>query len=354
MSHKVAILAVTSPTGEVGGAERFYVGLRDALCNLGVDAEILWTPSHESDFQTILRSYLRFYDLDLSDFDGIISTKAPGYVVRHPNHVCYLQHTMRVFYDMFEAEFPWADDALRDQRKRVQELDTAALSSRNIRRLFVVGEEVGQRLLEFNGIESEVLYQATTLNGFQQGEFDYLFMPGRLHRWKRVDLVIRALARSKAPVKLLISGTGDDEAGIREQAEGDERIMFLGRISDDELLRHYANALAVPFVPYREDFGLVAIEAFHSGKPVITCNDSGEPARITSRFEAGVICEPTPDGVGAAIEGLFEAPETARRLGANGRLKVAEMSWEATAKTLIKALGFNLHSISSPAIAVRN
>jgi len=127
VGNRVAILAVTSPNGGVGGAERFYVGLRNALCRLGVDAEIISVMSDEFTFQSVLRSYLRFYDLDLSEFDGIISTKAPGYVARHRNHVCYLQHTMRVFYDMFDAEFPWADDVLREQRKRIQELDTAAL-----------------------------------------------------------------------------------------------------------------------------------------------------------------------------------------------------------------------------------
>jgi len=39
---------------------------------------------------------------------GVISTKAPGYMIRHRNHICYLQHTMRVFYDMFDVEFPKA------------------------------------------------------------------------------------------------------------------------------------------------------------------------------------------------------------------------------------------------------
>src|SRR5215475_16107045 len=179
MSKKVAIIATASPSGETGGAERFYEGLRNSLCGYDVDARIVPEIPDESSFQAILRSYLKFYDLDLTMFDGIVTTKAPAYVARHPNHVCYLQHTMRVFYDRFDTEFPWADSEVREQRKWIQKLDTAALSSRNIRRLFVIGEEVKQRLLEFNGIESEVLYQATTLHGFRQGEFDYLFMPGR-------------------------------------------------------------------------------------------------------------------------------------------------------------------------------
>src|SRR5215813_7844135 len=200
MSKKVAIIATASPSGEIGGAERFYEGLRTSLCGYDVDAEIVPVIPDESSFQAILKSYLKFYDLDLTMFDGIITTKAPAYVARHPNHVCYLQHTMRVFYDMFDVEFPWADKERREQRKWVQKLDTAALSSPHIKRLFVIGEEVRDRLRKFNRITSEVLYQATTLSGFHCGASEYLFMPGRHHRWKRVDLVIDAMRYVMAPI----------------------------------------------------------------------------------------------------------------------------------------------------------
>jgi glycosyltransferase involved in cell wall biosynthesis len=306
-----------------------------------VHAEILPVIPDESNFEAILRSYLQFYDLDLTSYDGIISTKAPGYLSRHPNHVCYLLHTMRRFYDMFDFEFPAADENLREQRRRVLEMDTAALSSPHIRRVFVIGDEVKDRLEKFNGIKSEVLYPATTLSGFRRdGNFEYLFMPGRLHRWKRVDLVISAMARVKAPIKLIISGTGEDEARLRKLTKDDTRIRFLGRISDDELIEFYANALAVPFVPNREDFGYVAIEAFHSGKPIITCSDSGEPARLAARFDAGLICDPTPESIGAAIDSLYQAPHTAKQLGENGRINSAAMNWEATSRALVGALGF--------------
>jgi glycosyltransferase involved in cell wall biosynthesis len=206
--------------------------------------------------------------------------------------------------------------------------------------VFSIGEEVKHRLREFNGIESEVLYQATTLSGFRHGAFDYLFMPGRLHRWKRVNLVIEAMAHVRAPVKLIISGVGEEEAGLKELAGSNPRIVFLGRVSDDELLDYYADALAVPFVPYREDFGLVAVEAFHSGKPLITCRDSGEPARMTDSYDAGLICDPTPEALARAIDTLYASPAIARKLGENGWLHVRNVNWDTTARTLVKALGF--------------
>src|SRR5215469_5204135 len=160
MRRKVAIVATASASGEIGGAERFYEGLWNALCCHGMDAEIVPVVPDESDFHAVLGSYLRSYDLDLTTFDGVISTKAPGYVVRHPNHVCYLQHTMRIFYDMFDIEYPKSDAALRAQRRRIIQLDTAALSHSGVRRRFVIGHEVGERLRMYNGLDAEVLYQS--------------------------------------------------------------------------------------------------------------------------------------------------------------------------------------------------
>ena len=57
------------------------------------------------------------------------------------------------------------------------------------------------------------------------------------------------------------------------------RVRFLGEIDDDTLIELYANALAVVYPPFDEDFGYVTLEAFLSKKPVITTSDAGEPAR---------------------------------------------------------------------------
>ncbi|MGH8290018.1 MAG: glycosyltransferase family 4 protein [Steroidobacteraceae bacterium] len=336
--ERIAVIATASPSGEVGGAERFYLGLRDALCLSGANAEIVYVPSDESNFENVMESYLRFYDLDLSEYAGVISTKAPGYLVQHENHVCYLQHTMRVFYDMFDSEFPEPDRGLREQRRRIIELDTAALASPGIKRRFVIGQEVRDRLRAYNGLDSDVLYQNTTLSGFRCGEQKYLFLPSRLHRWKRVNLVIEAMKFVTDDVTLLISGTGEDEVALRALASEDRRIRFLGRVSDDALLELYADAIAVPFVAAREDFGLVAVEAFHSEKPVITCEDSGEPARMIERYGCGLICEPRPEAIAACINSLVGDLEGARALGSASRRFKSDVSWEHVAASLRSAL----------------
>ncbi|MFT0891449.1 glycosyltransferase family 4 protein [Pseudochelatococcus sp. G4_1912] len=335
---KVAIVAAGSGSGETGGAERFFAGLRDALLAIGLDVTLLQIPSNEANFDTIKESYLRFYDLDVSAYDGVITSKAPSYLVRHPNHVCYLQHTMRVFYDMFEVEFGAGSAQLSEQRVLIHALDTAALSAPRARKVFAIGEEVAARLRRYNGLNAEVIRHPTNLTGLRQGAFRHVFMPGRLHRWKRVDLAIEAMKYVKAPVELVIAGAGEDAGRFKALAAGDPRIRFTGWISDAELLDYYSNALAALFVPRNEDLGLITYEAFHSGKPVITCSDSGEPARVVENDRTGFVCAPTPQAIAARIEQLAHDPVLAASMGQKGLHAAEQVTWEKVAITLASAL----------------
>ncbi len=337
---KVAVIAVLSRKAEQGGAERFYIGLTQALKTAGVDTDLIECESDESSFDSIKESYLRFYDLDVSRYDGVISTKSPSYLARHRNHVCYLVHTMRAFYDMFEREFPHPTAELLEQRRFIHALDTAALGPERIRKIFSIGHEITERLRKYNSRESEVMHPALLFDSFKAGLFDdYLFMPGRLQRWKRVDLIIRAMQYIKSPVKLKIAGIGEDEESLRTMARQDPRIEFLGRVTDIELIELYANALAVPFVPHGEDYGYVTLEAFKCCKPVITCADSGEPAFFVKNDSSGFICKPDPEEIASKIDYLFVNRKRAQEMGMSGYNSIAHISWAGIANKLLDTLG---------------
>jgi glycosyltransferase involved in cell wall biosynthesis len=338
LKPRVAIVASLSPSGEQGGAERFFGGLGAALQQVGLETEILDIYNDERDFERIKESYLRFYDLELDVYDGVISAKAPSYVIRHRNHVCYLMHTMRVFYDMFDSTFPQPSREYLEQRRLIHALDTAALQ--RPRRVFAIGHEVAARLRRFNGLRAEVMRHPTSMGGLREGEFRYFLLPGRLHRWKRAQLAIEAMRYVTASVELIVAGTGEDEAEIRRTASADSRVHFLGRVSDAKLADLYANALAVLFTPRSEDLGLVTLEAFQSAKPVITCLDSGEPARIVEGGVSGYVCQPDPAQIGASMEELARNPARAVEMGRAGKSTIAGITWEHVAGSLCKALGF--------------
>lgn len=337
---RVAVLGAGSANAETGGAERLYRSLTDGFTAIGCEAELIMPVCDEGSFEQIVANYDHFAAMDLARFDVVVSTKTPTYAIRHPRHVVYLVHTVRAFDDMFHQSFPDARDELYRYRAAIQARDFEALSTARAR--FAIGHEVVGRLYRWTGLEADVLHPPLGVTGFSPGPpGDYFFLPGRLHPWKRVDLVIAAVRASSLPMRLLIAGTGQAEPELRRLAGDDPRIEFLGHIDDKALTAHYSGALAIPFVPIREDYGYVTLEAFASGKPVLTCRDSGEPAHIVRHGENGLICRPRVESLRQGLEWLFEHREEAVRMGQHGAAQLATaraaMGWPELASRLLAA-----------------
>ena len=92
---------------------------------------------------------------------------------------------------------------------------------------------------------------------------------GRLEKIKGLDDVIPAMARYP-DADLLIAGDGEYGGTLRALAKGVPNVHFLGRIAPDALKALYADAIAlvVPSVCF-ETFGIILIEAFRQGTPVV-------------------------------------------------------------------------------------
>src|SRR5204863_1580972 len=110
------------------------------------------------------------------------------------------------------------------------------------------------------------------------------FAVSRLMPLKRLDLLIRALALPPASgVRAVIAGEGEGRAVLEQLIASlgvGDRVTLAGRISEEELLDHYARCRAVCFPTMAEDYGFVTVEAFASRKGVLTCVDSGGPAEL--------------------------------------------------------------------------
>jgi len=334
---KIALVVVDQPTGR-GGAEILSNGLERALSEAGHVLERVSLPFDESTSEGILAGYEAARALDLDRFDVVISTKAPSFNVRHPRHIVYLLHTVRVFYDMFDS---WTDGSAwsRAQRDRIRELDFEALSAIPDGRRFAIGEEVANRLRDTLGLPARVLHPPLPdADLFREGPFEHFLHSGRLHPWKRADLVLEAYRSLSTDVPLLITGAGEADTFLRRQAAGDGRVRFLGEIPRDDLYDLFSRALAVPFVPLREDFGYVAVEAMLSGKPVITATDSGEPARLVEHEKTGLVVEPRPDAIAAAMEHFLKAPAEAKRMGSAGRRRASATRWETVVERLLASI----------------
>jgi glycosyltransferase involved in cell wall biosynthesis len=122
----------------------------------------------------------------------------------------------------------------------------------------------------------------------------YFFFAGRLERIKGLQDVIPVFARYPA-ADLVIAGDGEYAADLKALAEGMPNVRFIGRVPPDDLSRYYRHAVAtiVPSVCY-ETFGIVLIEAFRQGSPVIA-RRLGPFPEIVERSGGGELFQTTEE-----------------------------------------------------------
>jgi glycosyltransferase involved in cell wall biosynthesis len=156
----------------------------------------------------------------------------------------------------------------------------------------------------------------------------YFLFVGRLERIKGLDDVVPAFARFDR-ADLLIAGDGEYGSVLRAAAAGNPRVVFLGRLAPADLARYYrhAAALIVPSVCY-ETFGIILIEAFRQGTPVIARRIGPFP-EILQRAGAGDLFD-RPEELEAALHRFLDDPARRDRLGAAGRRAFAE-AWSEQA-----------------------
>ena len=97
-----------------------------------------------------------------------------------------------------------------------------------------------------------------------------------------------------------------------------DHVRFAGRVSEKELAELYATCRAVFYAPVDEDFGMVPFEAFRAARPVVTTTDAGGPLEVVDDGRTGVVVEPEPRAVAAALRELL-ARRGARAAAGGGR-----------------------------------
>lgn len=382
---KICLVTPSPVPFVMGGAEKLFLGLVEAINHhTSHVADLIKIPVFEQSFWGIVDGYRRFANLDLSHFDVVISTKYPAWMIRHKNHHVYLQHKLRGFYDLYRVcpqgmknrcalppEQPFPDhpalDGLRsildrsspgqaDMEALFSELDTLrplrlpegllTFPGPVIRNIVRFLDNIGlapERIASYSAISAtvagrkdyfppdvpvRVLHHPTSLKGLEPEEKgSYLFTASRMSELKRLHLLLEAYAQVPGDIPFLIAGTGAEEFALARQAASDPRVRFLGFVPDARLAELYKGALAVPFVPYDEDYGLITLEAMRCGKAVITCSDSGGVTELVRPGETGEIATPDAEALAASLAGLTSDPDRARALGKNAFESVKNLTW---------------------------
>ena len=321
-----------------GGHMVIARSLVQALRDTGHTADIIVTPQNR--FGRQASAYLATWLTDVSSADGqridrVISLRYPSYAVRHPSHVCWLNHTMREYYDLwdrFSGTLSTPGRIKESARRTAIHVADRYLLTRNVSRLFVQSQTIQRRLAMWPELRSTILYPPAPQRAYRCDEYgDYVFLVSRLTRLKRAELLIEALAApAAAGVRAIIAGDGEERGPLEQLAAArgvTQRVTFTGRLSDAELLDHLARCRVVCFPPFEEDYGFVTAEAFASRKAVITCRDSGGPAELVQDGVNGVIADPTASSLAAAIRRVMSDPATARSLGEAAFAAGEKLNW---------------------------
>lgn len=189
-----------------------------------------------------------------------------------------------------------------------------------------------------NGVDSRTL----TPNSSERSAAPLFVYLGRLKKYKRVDVVIRAFAELGIEnAELQIAGTGDYRGELERLVRSLDlggRVKFLGFIPEEEkvhlLRRAWASALASP----KEGWGISNLETAACGTPVIATNSPGIRDSVVDG-ETGFLVPPDdPQEMAAAMRGLVQSPELVTGMGDAARRFAEGFTWEKSAERTIEHL----------------
>ncbi len=348
MQEQKRIAVVTSDVPFVEGGHLTIARCTvQALRERGYEACLILTPQNR--FGRQLRAYLATRFIDVEE-DGLgrkihqaISFRFPSYALRHSLHVCWLNHRMREYYDLWEILYSQLSrrGRIKENLRRliIHALDTYLLKH-NVTKLFAQSKTIQQRLRKWGKIHSEVLYPPPPQRNYDTKSYEnFIFCISRLQKLKRIDLLIDSFNFLKnKEMKAIIIGEGPEEVNLRRKIREtglEKRIELLGKKDEKTVLDHYARCRAVFFAPLREDYGFVTGEAFASRKAVVTAVDSGGPSELVRNDETGFVLDPEPVKIAEKLDLLAEDINLAEKMGVKAFNFIKEFSWDKVVEKIV-------------------
>lgn len=217
-------------------------------------------------------------------------------------------------------------------------------------RIFTVSDFSKKRIVDWAGISSSRvvctgngvsdIFSSSAKNDVDRDSLrGFLFSVGnrKLHKNEVASVKALAAAKGLAGVRLVFTGEPSRELLAEAMALGiDDRVQFLGALTEEQLCGLYQGALALIFPSLYEGFGLPAIEAMAIGCPVIA---SATTALGEVVGDAALVVDPTDNAqITRAIEQLAGDVGLRQALHAKGIERAATFSWSRVAAAVGREL----------------
>jgi glycosyltransferase involved in cell wall biosynthesis len=165
----------------------------------------------------------------------------------------------------------------------------------------------------------------------------YILFLGRVKRYKRIDLVLRAFKKVREEVErvhLIIAGDGDYLSSLKRQARNlrlESAISFVGHSTEEEKVRLYQEASLLMNTSEKEGWGLTNVEAQGCGCPVVATNSPGLRESLVHGKTGFLVHDRDENDLARKAIEILKDPLLRSRLSEEGRRWVKRFDWEVTA-----------------------
>jgi glycosyltransferase involved in cell wall biosynthesis len=327
---------------QMGGAERVVMALHEIFPEAPIYTSIYDPQRVDAAFQKMdIRTsfmqklpmvtkhhqpYLPFYpfameSLDLRGYDLVLSSSSAfgkGVITRPETlHICYCYTPMRWCWNYDEYV---EREQLGKMARRILPFLITGLriwdqtSAMRVDHFIAISPVVAERIQKYYRRDAVIIPPPVEARRFSfnptvQVE-DYFLIVSRLIPYKRIDIAIEACNALQVP--LIIIGSGRDLERLKKMSG--PTIRFMGRLSDEEVLRYYTHCRAFLF-PGEEDFGITPLEAQAAGRPVIAYGAGGALASVVDGVTGMFFNEQTVKSLADALTSFDERtydPQTIR------------------------------------------